>query len=280
MAIYDALPYPNPDDVCSSLEYDEQSGRVKWMSKGPVGAYAGTSSPYGTRISWRVGRRRQKLRAENVVWLLNFGEWPLSPIRFVDGDPNNTRIENLSLVDMRPRLTRRKGILPLPSTLRLVLSYLHHPETGFIHHRDGRDFGAVACFSKKPYRAIIIDGRQYLAHRVVYKIRYGTDPDCIDHVSGPTDLNTINNLRHVSHRENICNSARSVANTSGALGVSQNKVNGKWKASITVDGKTISLGHYRSFDDAVAARKCADQRYGFHPNHGRPPNLGAAIGQK
>jgi hypothetical protein len=26
---------------------------------------------------------------------------------------------------------------------------------------------------------------------------------------------------------------------------------------------------FRTFDDAVAARKAAERRFGFHPNHGR-----------
>jgi len=36
-----------------------------------------------------------------------------------------------------------------------------------------------------------------------------------------------------------------------------------------VDGKTIHLGRFDKFEDAVAARKAADIKYGFHPNHGK-----------
>lgn len=33
---------------------------------------------------------------------------------------------------------------------------------------------------------------------------------------------------------------------------------------------TTQLGSFRSFDDAVAARRAAEVEMGFHPNHGRP----------
>lgn len=36
---------------------------------------------------------------------------------------------------------------------------------------------------------------------------------------------------------------------------------GKWRARITVDKHTIELGNYDNFDDAVKARKEAEEKY-------------------
>jgi hypothetical protein len=35
------------------------------------------------------------------------------------------------------------------------------------------------------------------------------------------------------------------------------------------NGKYINLGAYHSKDDAIAARKASEERYGYHKNHGR-----------
>ena len=41
-----------------------------------------------------------------------------------------------------------------------------------------------------------------------------------------------------------------------------------WRARIGVNGKTINLGEYLEFHDAVKARKDAEKKYNFHKNHG------------
>ena len=50
-------------------------------------------------------------------------------------------------------------------------------------------------------------------------------------------------------------------NTSGVRGVSWNKRKQKWSASIGLQGKDIYLGAYSKFEDAVAARKSAEEKY-------------------
>lgn len=46
-------------------------------------------------------------------------------------------------------------------------------------------------------------------------------------------------------------------------------------AGICIDGKTICLGSFSEIEDAAAARKKADIKYGFHKNHGRELNAKA-----
>jgi hypothetical protein len=50
-------------------------------------------------------------------------------------------------------------------------------------------------------------------------------------------------------------------NTSGATGVIWNKRLNKWQSRITVDKKDIYLGSYNNFEDAVKARKEAEEKY-------------------
>lgn len=50
-------------------------------------------------------------------------------------------------------------------------------------------------------------------------------------------------------------------NSSGVKGVSFNKNRNLWEAYINVHGKRIALGKYASFEDAVHARKSAEETY-------------------
>lgn len=43
----------------------------------------------------------------------------------------------------------------------------------------------------------------------------------------------------------------------------------RWVAYIKLKGKEKHLGYFCHFFDAVCARKSAEDRYGFHTNHGR-----------
>ena len=53
----------------------------------------------------------------------------------------------------------------------------------------------------------------------------------------------------------------SSTNTSGCRGVSYDKKSGSWRARLKFKGKQMNFGSYKSFDDAVKARKKAEQEY-------------------
>ena len=108
------------------------------------------------------------------------------------------------------------------------------------------------------------------AHRVVYAIHQGGWPkENIDHINGLHTDNRPANLRDVSHRENMRNKAERVDNRSGANGVGWSESKKKWVAYITVERRQTHLGYFTSKDEAIAARKAAERKYGFHRNHGR-----------
>jgi hypothetical protein len=50
-------------------------------------------------------------------------------------------------------------------------------------------------------------------------------------------------------------------NTSGKTGVFWDKRRNKWAARIRVHNKSMWLGYYTSFDDAVKARQIAEDKY-------------------
>jgi len=83
----------------------------------------------------------------------------------------------------------------------------------------------------------------------------------VDHMNHDPFDNRRSNLRIVTHAENMRNLKVNSKNTSGVTGVYLNKRTGNWYSQIVVNRKTHCLGTYASFDDAVAARKAAEERY-------------------
>jgi len=107
-----------------------------------------------------------------------------------------------------------------------------------------------------------------LAHRAAWAMHFGRWPPFqIDHQNGNRKDNRIANLREATQTDNNRNLSRSKRNTSGVVGVSPAK--GKWVARICEGSKVIHIGTFANIDDAIAARRAAEIRHGFHPNHGR-----------
>lgn len=114
-------------------------------------------------------------------------------------------------------------------------------------------------------------GRQQLLHRWVWEEAHGPIPDGmqVDHINGDTYDNRLENLRLVTNIDNAKNKKRQSNNKSGVTGVYYRKSSGKWRAGVGVDSGIKWLGTFDDWFEAVCARMSANNRYGFHENHGR-----------
>ena len=129
---------------------------------------------------------------------------------------------------------------------------------------------ALNTLSVQGYRVGAIFGRMYRSHRVIWAMHCGEWPEeQIDHINGIRDDNRIDNLRAVCGFDNMRNQKRHENNTSGFTGVSWDEASQKWFVQIRANGRSKYLGIFEELSDAVAARKAANIKYGFHENHGR-----------
>ena len=120
------------------------------------------------------------------------------------------------------------------------------------------------------YIYVYMDGRFYAAHRLAWRLFYGSQPTGhIDHINGNGLDNRIDNLRCVTASENAKNRKIRPDNRSGVSGVVWSETHKKWFASVRDNNKQISLGAFRDFFEAVCARKSAEIRCGYHANHDR-----------
>lgn len=82
----------------------------------------------------------------------------------------------------------------------------------------------------------------------------------IDHISHNKKDNRKQNLRIADTSKNQMNKRILPNNTSGVTGVYWDKRNNKWRAQIVNKGKTYNLGRYTEKEDAIKARKDAEEK--------------------
>lgn len=97
-------------------------------------------------------------------------------------------------------------------------------------------------------------------HRLVMNLNNDSNMD-VDHIFHKTYDNRKSKLRVVTHCDNLKNHKIFSNNTSGVAGVSYSNKDKNFEAYITVNQNNINLGYYKNFEDAVKARKEAEQKY-------------------
>lgn len=156
--------------------------------------------------------------------------------------------------------------------------FTYNEETGRLHWRykfcRSMNAGDVAGdVNAHGYYRVTVNGKQYLSHRIVWDMLYPenklTKEDEIDHIDHNPLNNLRTNLRKVDRKTNGRNVSKGPLNTSGVVGVYWRKREQKWLAQIKVNQKSLHVGYFDNFDEAVIARKAAEQKHGFHENHGK-----------
>lgn len=112
---------------------------------------------------------------------------------------------------------------------------------------------------QRGYLSVSIFSRRYKAHRIIWKMVHGTEPDFIDHINRKTGDNRIANLRSVSPQENNYNLSPVRGTASGVRGVRWHPAKRKWEVDIASDRKRRYIGAFERLDDAIRARREAEK---------------------
>lgn len=98
-----------------------------------------------------------------------------------------------------------------------------------------------------------INNSYWFIHRIIFFMFHNEQPNEIDHIDGNPKNNRIENLRAVTHHQNMMNSKTPSHNTSGVKGVYFNKKKKKWVAQCFVDGKNTYVGTFNDINVAKIA---------------------------
>ncbi len=118
-------------------------------------------------------------------------------------------------------------------------------------------------------------GKTCLVHRLVWLWMTGKHPEGeIDHINGVRTDNRWVNLRDVNSFENSRNQGVRKDCTSGVRGVTwcdrtNHRGRSYWLARISHKGKRYTLGRFNKLEDAIKARREAEEHFKYHPNHAK-----------
>ena len=141
---------------------------------------------------------------------------------------------------------------------RLKELFFYDPSTGLftrIKGIKGNMAGSVSnCKNVKGYVQIMIDYKNYTAHRLAWLYVYGRWPhEQIDHINRIKNDNRLVNLREATNSENQINIQVRSHNTSGITGVMRDSRSNKWVAQIIRNNRRYYLGRYGSVHEAAQA---------------------------
>lgn len=153
---------------------------------------------------------------------------------------------------------------------RTVNEYIFHKDyieglgnLGKSFYIDYEDYEKVkdlkwTCNSKGYWAHHELHEKSILLHRYIME----TDKEVlVDHKDQNPCNNRRKNLRITNVQNNRFNTKPSIINKSGVIGVSESKTEGKWVASIKINGKKIHLGTFSSKEEAILARLKAEIKY-------------------
>lgn len=140
-----------------------------------------------------------------------------------------------------------------------VIGYTEKGEPFYV---DIEDYETVKdiCWhtSTKGYICGLKDGVKVSMHRLIMGFPIGFD---VDHIGGEATKNDNrkSNLRIATEQENAINRKKISTNQSGYTGVIRRK--NRWIAQIYYKSKNIYLGSFKNKEDAIIARKEAEEKY-------------------
>lgn len=153
-----------------------------------------------------------------------------------------------------------------------LVKHLFHYENGVLYWKNPTATkikkGTVAGrLSKRGYWDININYKKYKNHRVIFLFHHGYLPPIVDHIDGNPLNNKIENLRPATHNENLHNAKLSTRNTSGVKGVSWDKRENKWRATLNVNGVVKRLGRFKDLE--LAELVITEARLKYHKEFSR-----------
>jgi HNH endonuclease/AP2 domain len=190
----------------------------------------------------------------------------------------------------------------LPDTRYLLERFLYTPSTGSLVWRErpatrftstkrssewlanawnsiyaDEEAGKIFRTHGMVYRRVGLDGTQFLAHRIIWKMTGGIDVPFIDHKDGNGLNNALDNLREATRSQNNANQ-RGWAKKALPKGVRRNYR--RYEARISFSGKLAYLGSYGTAEEAHAAYcEAATRLHGEFANFGHVRSDNTAGGQ-
>ena len=250
----------NQQQLFKTITYDPKTGVMKRLKS--------RSNSMVINANSEIKINGINYSAKRLAWLYVTGNFPEKDIITLDGT-ENLKFSNLFMLSSL-------DVSEIDQTFMHKFFY-YDKHTGNLLHKlrftRGIKVGSIAgnvigTLPDRGYISVNICGKRYFAHRLIWLYLHGNFPDKqIDHINHDRTDNRIENLRLATNHTNMKNKSKYVTNKTGYSGVS--KLGSFWMSRIGVDGNKVLLGTFKTFNEAVAARKAAEKLLNYHSNHGK-----------
>ena len=128
--------------------------------------------------------------------------------------------------------------------------------------------GQIAgCVGKENYKYVAFNKIRKPIHSIIYCMFFGKFPKIIDHIDGNQTNNKIENLREVTHSQNMLNQKLYKNSKTGYKNITFQKQNKKFVVRIVVNEKRKSFGSYNDIDYAKFVAEA--MRHKYHGEYAR-----------
>lgn len=118
------------------------------------------------------------------------------------------------------------------------------------------------------YKTVMVDGKNWRIHRLVYLMHHGHLPKMIDHINNDRSDNRIENLREANDNQNAHNQMMRPDNITGVKGVSWNNARQTWVVRVNYMKRTYQK-YIKDFELAeLVAIELRNKLHGQFANHG------------
>ena len=111
----------------------------------------------------------------------------------------------------------------------------------------------AGCLIPNGYRGIRFNGKDYKEHRLVWLYHHSVWPKRLDHINRVKDDNRIENLREVTHQQNMFNTSAYKNNKLGVKNICVSK-SFRYQVGFTLNGKVVYLGTFDTIEEAIEKR--------------------------
>lgn len=125
----------------------------------------------------------------------------------------------------------------------------YHPLGTLIRKKNNKPIPNYMNKNKR-YKRVIIDGKDYSLHRVIFLYHYGYLPKQIDHIDGDRNNNKIDNLRESTQQQNCFNRKHHKNSKNKYKNVYKSKEYNIYSVQITVNGERMYFGSYSDIEEA------------------------------
>lgn len=201
--------------------------------------------------------------ARRLIWVFHHGAVPENfVVTTKSRDWRDIRIGNIELRPQKTGVPKDKSMERDPENLRSLFSY--NPVTGVLSWK-------MKTSSQSPIEVgdvikgeeVKIHGVHFKTSRICFVVHHGRairEGMIIDHINHDHFDNRIENLREVTHSQNMMNSRVSVSKKSGLpKGVSLD--NGRFKARILINKRPQFLGYFGTPEEASSAYQAAAKEH-------------------